>query len=83
MRQMAQDWEHSAAVRETAEAFVVLGKRLDTYLEMLKAGFALCELAEKMRSVQLHQQAERIMDQFQKELEVRPLFEVITEEEMQ
>ena len=83
MRQMAQDWEHSAAVKETDEAFVILGRRLDTYLEMLKAGFALCELAEKMKSIQLHQQAQRIMDQFQRELEVRPLFEVIEEDEMQ
>lgn len=80
---MAKDWEHSAAVKETAEEFTILGKRLDTYLEMLKAGFALCDLAHQMRSVQLHEQARLIMTQFQRELEVRPLFRVIDESEMQ
>lgn len=83
MKAMAQDWQHKAEVHETMEAFVTLGKRLDTYLEMLKAGFALCQLAEQMRSEQLHAQAKTILNQFHKELEARPLFEVIDIEDMQ
>lgn len=83
MSPMATDWEHRAEVEETAEAFLILGKRLSTYIDMLNAGLSLCNLANQMKSQQLHDQAQRIMRQFQRELEARPLFTIIEEDELQ
>lgn len=75
-------WDYEPNVDATAEKCLAIGRRFDSYMEMVKAAYALCHLAKMMKNVALHTQAEAILKQFERELRARPLFSVIDDKEL-
>lgn len=75
------DWRGRPEAAGLLADFVELCNRLSTYDDMLRGGVQLCVLAAETKNPVLLSQAKFILERFQVELKVRPLFMVVPKSE--
>ena len=78
----ADDWRHKPVAAGLLADLVDLCNRLSAYDDMLRGGVQLCVLAAESKNPVLLEQAKFILERFQVELSVRPLFSLVRKRDL-